>query len=169
MPTIPTRSSVSTLLAIPTVSRIGSHTKRPTALTTTQLECRFTFQTSSDDASRTFPQQPIWKYERYGFWRLVGWKRTASAQVHFLSKIDVVSHIFFIRIAFGLMVTNTCTPARDNRRFTFHSKFIFFCSFFQPYETEKPSHKKSAVFFNIVQTVGGGVIPMFKNYAVNFA
>ena len=94
MPTIPTRSSVSTLLAIPTVSRIGSHPKRPTALTTTQLECRFTFQTSSDDASRTFPQ-PIWKYERYGFWRLVGWQRTASAQVHFLSKIDVVSHTFF--------------------------------------------------------------------------
>ena len=64
----------------------------------------------------------------------------------FLSKIYVVSHIFFIRIAFGLMVTITCTPARDNRRFTFHSKFIFFCSFFQPYETGKPSHKKSAVF-----------------------
>ena len=166
MPTIPTRSSVSTLLAIPTVSRIGSHPKRPTALTTTQLECRFTFQTSSDDASRTFPQ-PIWKYERYGFWRLVGWQRTASAQVLYLSKIDAVSYIFFIRIAFGLMVTITCTPARDNRRFTFHSNCIFFCSFFQPYETGKPSHKKSAAFFNIVQT-GGGVIPMFKNYVVNF-
>ena len=85
MPTIPTRSSVSTLLTIPTVSRIGSHPKRPTALTTTQLECRFTFQTSSYDASRTFPQ-PIWKYERYGFWRLVGWQRTASAQVHFFKQ-----------------------------------------------------------------------------------
>ena len=32
----------------------------------------------------------------------------------------------------------------------------------------KPSLKKSAVFFNIVQTGGGGVIPMFKNYVVNF-
>ena len=85
MPTIPTRSSVSTLLTIPIVSRIGSHPKRPTALTTTQLECRSTFQTSSDDASRTFPQ-PIWKYERYGFWRLVGWQRTASAQVHFFKQ-----------------------------------------------------------------------------------
>ena len=130
MPTIPTRSSVSTLLTIPIVSRIGSHPKRPTALTTTQLECRFTFQTSSDDASRTFPQQPIWKYERYGFWRLIGWQRAASAEVHFSSKIDVVSHIFSSRKAFGLMVTITCTPARDNHRFTFQSKFIFFYSFF---------------------------------------
>ena len=31
----------------------------------------------------------------------------------------------------------------------------------------KPTRKKSAVFFNIVQT-GWGVIPMFKNYVVNF-
>ena len=30
----------------------------------------------------------------------------------------------------------------------------------------KPSRKKSAVFFNIVQK-GGGVKPMFKNYVVN--
>ena len=94
MPTIPTRSSVSTLLTIPTVSRIGSHPKRPTALTTTQLECRFTFQTSSDDASRTFPQ-PIWKYERYGFWRLVGWQRVASAQVHSQANLMLFHIIFF--------------------------------------------------------------------------
>ena len=33
----------------------------------------------------------------------------------------------------------------------------------------KPSRKKSAVFFNIVQTGGEwGVIPMFKNHVVNF-
>ena len=51
MPTIPTRPSVSTLLTIPTVSRIGSHPKSPTAPTgPTQLDCRFTFQTGSDDA-----------------------------------------------------------------------------------------------------------------------
>ena len=32
----------------------------------------------------------------------------------------------------------------------------------------KPSRKKSAVFFNIVQTGGRGVIPMFKNVDVKY-
>ena len=32
----------------------------------------------------------------------------------------------------------------------------------------EPSRKKSAVLLNIVQTGGEGVIPMFKNFDVNY-